>query len=325
MINDVTINIKTKSDNEMAMDEEECFPWDDDFDPDAPTATQEEYIKMMEEDPSFCSTAFGPCQEKMESAPPRQAQNGKFGTREISDISINSMIGCANNCLYCYAAQSAVDKEYVKPRSAWAFEKVRKSMPDFGKKYPGRVMYPTSHDITPKHLPMHIKAVEALLAAGNEVLICSKARWSCLQEIAKVCANHKDKAIFMITITTLDETQSIFWEPNAPLPAERIMILEYLHQEGFRTSVLVEPLLQGPGSAIEIYNRVVDHVSEEIWFGTMNYVETRVDMSIPDNAKAAEMVKRYHSRENMRFLYDSMIDLPKVRFKRSIAVVGENK
>jgi hypothetical protein len=103
------------------------------------------------------------------------------------------------------------------------------------------------------------------------------------------------------------------------------MTLEFLHREGFKTSVLVEPLLQGPGSAIDIYNRVIDHVSDEIWFGTMNHVDTRVDASNPENAKAVALIKRYHSKENMRFLYDTMVDMPKVRFKRSIVALNEKK
>jgi DNA repair photolyase len=254
-----------------------------------------------------------------------QKATQKYGTRELSETSINSLIGCSNNCIFCYAAHNAVEKEFVSSRAAWAFEKARRSQPDLSTKYSGRVMYPTSHDITPKYLPMHINVVRSLLEAGNELLICSKARLGCIKEIAKVCAIHKAKVVFMITVTTLDETQSIFWEPNAPLPAERILTLEYLHREGFKTSVLVEPLLQGPGSAIDIYNRVIEHVSDEIWFGTMNHVDTRVDASNPENAKAVALIKRYHSKENMRFLYDTMVDMPKVRFKRSIVALNEKK
>jgi DNA repair photolyase len=122
----------------------------------------------------------------------------------------------------------------------------------------------------------------------------------------------------MVTITTLDEAQSVFWAPNAPLPCERLAALEFLHKEGFKTSVIMEPLLQGPCSALNVYQAASPFVTEAIWIGTMNMAEERVDVSKPENARAVEAIKRYHSIDNLRFLYETMKDLPKVKFKNSI-------
>jgi len=249
----------------------------------------------------------------------------KFGTREISDISANIQVGCSNDCKYCYAAHRAVTGGFVKTRDAWGKDLLKSSQPMFNKKYDGVVMYPTTHDITRRFLNSHCQAISEILEAGNELLICSKARLECMQRIAKVCADHKDKVTFMVTITTLDEAQSVFWEPNAPLPCERLAALEFLHVEGFKTSVIIEPLLQGPCSAQSVYQAVSPYVSEAIWIGTMNMVDERVDTSNPDNARAAEAIKRYHSVDNLRFLYESMKDLPKVKFKSSITRIFEKE
>jgi DNA repair photolyase len=319
--------------------EEELFREDDEAPNTSGITTEYKSSRCMtpEEEEEYFRNEFCFVEEEA-TAPDATAENTKpvsqvrieptavrYGTRELSETSMNSLVGCTNNCLYCFAAHNAVEKGFVRSRDAWAYEKIRRSLPDFNRKYSGRVMYPTNHDITPRNLSVHVQAVGSLLTAGNDMLICSKARFACIQAISEACTEHKDKVVFMITITSLDEAQSIFWEPNAPLPAERLLTLGYLHREGFKTSVLVEPLLQGSGSAIDIYNRVIDIVTDEIWFGTMNYVDTRVDMSNPDNAKAAALIKRYHSHENMRFLYESMADMPKVRFKRSILAMNENR
>lgn len=91
------------------------------------------------------------------------------------------------------------------------------------------------------------------------------------------------------------------------------------------TSVIIEPLLQGPCSALGIYQAVSPYVTDSIWIGTMNSADVRVDVSIPENARAVEAIKLYHSVDNLRFLYDSMKDLPKVKFKSSITRIFKEK
>ena len=250
-----------------------------------------------------------------------------FGTREISDFSVNIQDGCQLSCIYCWAAERALSSGQISSRSEWKDEQLKsfylKKGPIPFKKYDGIVMYPTHHDITRKYINSHVKAVRGLLAAGNDLLICSKASLYCIEKIAKACADYQGRVTFMVTITTLDEAQSVFWEPNAPLPCERIAALKYLYQEGFNTSVLIEPLLQGPSSAKAIYDAVTPYVSDYIWIGTMNSVDTRVDVSTPENAKAVEAIKRYNSIDNLRFLYESMRNLPKIKFKSSITRIFE--
>ena len=247
----------------------------------------------------------------------------KFGTREFSDISANIQVGCSNSCRYCWAAHRAVTGGYVKNHEAWCKDILKSSQPMFNRKFDGVVMYPTTHDITRRLLSSHCQAISEILEAGNDLVICSKARLECMQRVAKVCNDYKDKVTFMVTITTLDEGQSVFWESNAPLPCERLAALEFLHREGFKTSVIVEPLLQGPCSALGIYQAVSPYVTEAIWIGTMNMIDERVDISNPDNARAVDAIKRYHSIDNLRFLYESMKDLPKVKFKSSITRIFE--
>ena len=143
-----------------------------------------------------------------------------------------------------------------------------------------------------------------------------------MEAVARVCTDYKNKVTFRLTITSLAEAQSVLWEKYAPLPAERIATLKLLFEQGFRTEVFAEPLLQGAGSAMDIYNSVYPYVTESICFGAMNMVDKRVDTTDPVYADAVANIRRYQSDNNLLFLYNSMKDLPKVTFKNSIAKFG---
>lgn len=303
--------------------EKPYFPHPGNESAERPTYQQPELEMAVEEAPSVIEPLSTPPSVEV---PKLQT---KFGTREFSDHSVNIQTGCINNCKYCYAAERAISGGYVKSREAWPNAQLKSMYQQKGsisfKKFDGVVMYPTTHDITSRFLYSHVEAVTALLKAGNDLVICSKTRLHCMERIAEACALYKDKVTFMVTITSLDEGMSIFWEPNAPLPCERIASLQYLHSQGFMTSVIIEPLLQGPCSALGIYQAVSPYVTDSIWIGTMNSADVRVDVSIPENARAVEAIKLYNSVDNLRFLYNSMKDLPKVKFKSSITRIFKEK
>ena len=47
------------------------------------------------------------------------------GTMEWAEVTENITLGCANGCLYCYAAHNA-DRFGTKPRSEWTKEEFTK-------------------------------------------------------------------------------------------------------------------------------------------------------------------------------------------------------
>jgi DNA repair photolyase len=242
-----------------------------------------------------------------------------FGTRELSEVSFNIGTGCQNNCRYCFAAYYALNRGKIKARQDWQFHKVfigsvTKSHP----KYEGTVMFPTCHDF---HLPLkgaYLGAIGRLLEADNDVLITTKARLKMVEYLCENLTGHKDKVRFMFTITSLNEEVSEFWEPNAPSPFERVAALKHAFDSGYKTSVIVEPLLEGSGGALSIYDTVLPYVAGEIWFGLMEFPKERVDMSDPENAKALERLSRLQSFDNIRFLYNQLNGRDKVRWKKGL-------
>lgn len=242
------------------------------------------------------------------------------GTRQISDHSMNIMNGCGHDCKYCYAAHKSLQQGKIKQRAEWPSlsRSYSGAMKDDYPKYDGLVMYPTHHDIEPRHLHHHIALIRKLLASGNEILLTTKAHYECIDEISFVFERYKSQISFMFTITSLNDDVSRFWEPNAPCPHERLASLMLAFMRGYRTSVILEPMLEGPAEARAIYRRVLPFVTGEIWIGKMNSPTVRVDMSIPENEVAVKRILRSQSYQNIVGLYDELNGQDKVKWKESI-------
>jgi len=168
------------------------------------------------------------------------------GTKEWSNFSYNICKGCEHGCLYCYAKTQACrfDKPMRIP-GQWNRQKLnptRRALgADVGAK--GVVMFPTSHDITPRFLRQSLQTITNLLR-NNQVLIVSKPHLAVVRALCKELAGQKDKILFRFTIGSLKKSTCAFWEPGAPPPRERISALHHAFNQGYATSVSIEPMLE---------------------------------------------------------------------------------
>ena len=92
------------------------------------------------------------------------------GTREWADYNVNCVSGCSNDCRYCYAKIMA--KRFGRATDeTWKIMKINnvKVNMNYGKKS-GRVMFPSSHDITddPDIENACLSVLSNLLKNGNE-------------------------------------------------------------------------------------------------------------------------------------------------------------
>jgi len=73
-----------------------------------------------------------------------------LGTKEWASSNINIISGCSHDCRYCYARKMAI-RFKRKTEETWKIMELNneKLCLNF-KKRKGRVMFPTSHDITPE-------------------------------------------------------------------------------------------------------------------------------------------------------------------------------
>ena len=246
--------------------------------------------------------------------------NPRFGVAEWAEASVNIGTGCSHNCRYCYACGSALWRRQIACRDDWTNERL-KSNPPKATKYNGRVMFPTTHDISPFYLETAVTTLRGLLEHGNQVLIVSKPHLACIQRLCREFANFKAQILFRFSIGTLDESLATFWEPGAPLISERIECLKFAHAAGFATSVSMEPMLAGTDDAINTFNALTPFVTDKIWLGKMNKVSQRVDQRDPNVRRRCIAIGKLQCDDEVRRMVATLQGHPKIEWKESIAEV----
>jgi DNA repair photolyase len=245
------------------------------------------------------------------------------GTKEWADHNINCIIGCENNCRYCYAKLMA--RRFRKATyENWSTMKIREDVVQrsFGK-MSGRIMFPTSHDIVdiPGVREACFITLGKLLESDNEVLVTTKPRFSIIKQIDKRYSDYKDRLQFRFTITSVDNNLLQFWEPNAPLFEERFKSLKYAFNKGYRTSVSIEPFLDRKPHVL--IRKVEPFCSESIWIGKMNYIPS--DSSLTDDVQPFySEVRRNYEINHLFEIYNDLRNFNKIRFKDSMMIKLSN-
>jgi len=196
----------------------------------------------------------------------------------------------------------------------WDEAKIRKK--DVNKSrslHDGRVGFPTSHDITPENLNDYLIVLGKLLKAGNEIMIISKPNLECIKSICQASAFFKNKILFRFTITAKSADILKFWEPNAPVYEERVQALKYAFDNGFQTSVSMEPMLEF-NRVQEMVGDMMPYITDALWFGKLNHIKS---FDSPDKRLTEELkkVKGGQSDENIKHLYSIYKDNPKIKWK----------
>jgi len=195
-----------------------------------------------------------------------------LGTKEWADSNVNCYYGCSNNCKYCYAKKMAI-RFKRKTENTWKImEPNQKTIEKRYSKRKGRIMFPTSHDITPESLSGCLIVLKKLLDANNEVLITTKPNLNCIKFICNNFYEKRDLIQFRFTITSMNNDLLSFWEPNAPLYKERLESLIHSYNTGYKTSISIEPFLDK--DPYLLVDKLTPYVTESIWIGKMNYVYT---------------------------------------------------
>ena len=246
------------------------------------------------------------------------------GTREWAAADANCCLGCAHDCLYCYAKAMAV--QYGRRTAdTWRTEEpyLHRAC-QVARMKPTRVMFPTTHDITPGVLETCLTAMGLMLGRGHELLVVSKPHVGCVKAICRAFEPLRSRVLFRFTIGSVDPQVLAFWEPRTPDPEERLLALKLAHGAGFRTSVSCEPMLDDDVEAVVA--RVEPFVTDTIWVGKANMLRQRLSLNGHDDpetgARADQLIASQHDKR-IRQLYATYRNHPKLRWKDSIKkVVG---
>ena len=235
------------------------------------------------------------------------------GTREWSSESYNlpdSDGKCPHRCLYCYA------KEPLRRIGHVPAEKRIKL-------YPGIVMFPTRHDITPENLEQSVSAVHRLTHVGNKLLIVTKPHLKCVEALCLALKYHRGQILWRFTIGSTDDKALGYWEPGAPKFAERVAALEFAFRAGFETSISMEPMLDAKPD--DVICAVDPFVTDTIWLGRANKLAQRVKMNggSARDLQVAGVLDALWNDHSILDLHRRLKHLTKIRWKDSIKAVVE--
>ena len=201
----------------------------------------------------------------------------------------------------------------------WRLMKIRQeAIHKTYRKLPGRVMFPSSHDIFdfPHIEKACFTVLEKLLESGNDVLLTTKPRMNVIQKIDRMFSIHKRHLQFRFTITSNKDQLLGFWEPNAPRFQERMRSLRYAFKEEYKTSVSIEPFLDY--DPVELVELVAPFTTESIWIGRMNYIPRKIHFK-KDRFYYEEIRKNYET-DHLWEIYNELREQPLIRFKDSIRI-----
>jgi len=245
------------------------------------------------------------------------------GTQEWAASNVNIQAGCEHACRYCYASSMAIRFKRATPES-WAEPVVDPAKVAKGyARRDGRIMFPTSHDITPANIDACAAALGRMLTAGNDVLVVSKPHRECVELLCRELAPYKRQVTFRFTIGSADDSALRFWEPGAPAFEERLACLRHACEAGFETSVSCEPMLDGdPGAVVEACR---PYVTDAVWIGRANGLMARVAKNCPGDDEVRDRARALlalHSDEWILALHGRYGNDPLIKWKDSIKKVA---
>ena len=246
------------------------------------------------------------------------------GTQEWAASNVNIQDGCEHDCRYCYAKTMAIRFKRATATS-WKRPRLRQHDLDRGfTRRSGRIMFPTAHDITPRNLDACLAVLRKMLAVGNDVLIVSKPRVTCIARLCDELASYRDQIVFRFSIGSTDNAILSYWEPGAPSFTDRLAGLKTAYLRDFQTSVSGEPMLDGNPDAL--IATVRPYVTDPIWLGKINRLRNILPFNCPGDATAVrrgEALVTIQNDKAIRALYARYSHNPLIKWKDSIKkVVG---
>jgi DNA repair photolyase len=230
--------------------------------------------------------------------------------------------GCPHDCRYCFARYDAVHRFHtIASADEWHKFSLRKIDEEATKKtWPkidGVVMFPSQHDIFPEIYIQCLLTIRHILEAGNKILIVSKPHRVVIENLCIDLKKWQSNILFRFTIGSANDKTLRFWEPGAPSFEERWGCLRHACEEGYKTSVSVEPCLDWKGLP-ELISLCGPHVTDSIWIGIMRNIVQRVTIDTPEERAVVRKLQAEQSVENVRRFYEDYKQYKIIRWKESI-------
>lgn len=197
---------------------------------------------------------------------------------EYGDYTINHVEGCSHGCLYpCYAMMMAKRFNKIKGYADWikpkivknVFELLDKEIP----KYKDKIEFVHLCFSTDPFM-YNIKEIGDLSVRIIEKLNDNRIKCTALTKgvLPKKLVHLSQQNEMGITLISLSEKFRKVFEPFSASYVKRINSLYYLHKEGIRTWVSIEPY-PTPNILSQDFDEILDSISfvDKIIFGRLHY------------------------------------------------------
>lgn len=249
-----------------------------------------------------------------------QFENQPTGTKEWAGSNVNIARGCPNGCKYCYAKSMIKRYNNKITTEDLQIEVINSKKVNKGyRKRKGRIMMPSSHDITATNLSAFLTVAEKLLKADNDILIVSKPKFECIKELCDKLFLYKDQILFRFTIGSTNNEVLKFWGTRAPLFEERMASLRYAYENGYKTSISIEPFFDE--NVEDIVNQTRPYVTTSIWIGEVNDLKMHLsnnNYKDPPTIVSADNLLNLYSSGYIEKLYKLYKDEDLIIWKDSI-------
>ena len=208
----------------------------------------------------------------------------------ITHYSMNLYRGCSFNCAYCdgrnekYFVQGEFDKNIIVKKNA--IEILRKELTPSRRKIPLKRSFVMpcggvgdSYEPVEKKYQLTRKTLELLYEFNLPVHILTKSTLvkRDIDILRKI--NKQNKAIISFSFSSTDEKISKIFEPNAPLPSERLEAISFFSQQGFSTGIFLMPVIpfitDTPAMMDETISKAKEAGAEFVIFSGMTLKEGR--------------------------------------------------
>jgi site-specific DNA-methyltransferase (adenine-specific) len=238
----------------------------------------------------------------------------KDNVQDWADKGINISKGCSNNCRYCYAREESV-RRHGNVYENWTSEQLNQKMIKKGWRLTTKkLMFPTTHDITPGTYDACESVLKKLLKAGNEVLVVSKPRFDLIEKLCDALEPYKARVMFRFTISARNNEILSFWEPNAPSYEDRVDALIIAHSKGFRTSVSIEPMLD-PTDIKGLVEDLRPYTSDSMWIGPVKMIRKRTRIDSQEIELEVQKIEAGQTPEKLLEVYNLYKDDPLIKWK----------
>jgi len=244
--------------------------------------------------------------------------------REYSPYALNIYNGCDHNCKYCYVKTMPFRKQVlnseIEPRKD-ILVKLEKQLKK--NEINEQVLLCFTGDAYCKADVKHEttrEILKILLKYNVPIAILSKGGKRILRDLDLF--KKFDKIKVGSTLTLTKNTDSLIYEPGASLPKERMETLKALHDEGIKTWVSFEPVIDTK-QTIEILDITKDYV-DQYKVGKMNHQKSNIDWKTFGNEISKKLIEYGNEFYIKKDLYRYMtIKLPEKYIDQDYLVLRE--